>query len=500
MSQSQKTLVQMLVLLAIAGGIGGYAWFGIYKKDAQTAKQQDHDLRLFAPQKLDERTPDGGSPPAEFSRLTITYQGQTTVVERQGKEWWVTSPVKAKADRLVVDGALSQLQTSKFKATLEENPDQATLTKFGFDKPLLVVEATAQVNGESRSVKLVGGLENTFDGSIYVRRNDEKPVFTAEGGVRFTLGKTTLDLRDKQPFAVDEAKIQKIAVKSVNNDYVLERNADKQWNITRPFAEPADTASISAMISGISGERAQAFPEDSEANRRGLGFDAPLVDTTITLLEGPPVRLRVSRQAVDAGIADAGPGGPSEVFYVIRDDAMGSTLAQVGPGSTQYDRNPFDLKDKTIVRFKREAVTKMVFRDVGGPEIVVTKDTVDASAEAWRVVAPRAGKAKIFKVTSALWTLASAKTLAAGEEKPKDWGKYGLDDKAKSITLYGEDGKQLARFVIGKPVPETPSGFYVRGTRDQVLQSDGSRFGEFPFTLAEVLDEPVPDAGLTTSP
>lgn len=486
MSQSQKTLVQLLVLLAIAGGLGGYAYFGIYEKDARATKQQDHDLRLFAPQKLDERTPDGGSPPAEFSKLTVTYEGQTTTVERQGKEWWVTSPVKAKADRLVVDAALSQLQTSKFKATLEEHPDQATLTKFGFDKPLFVVEATALVNGESRSVKLVGGLENTFDGSIYVRRNDEQPVFTAEGGVRFTLGKTTLDLRDKQPFAVDEAKIEKIAVKSVNNDYVLERNADKQWNLTRPFPEPADAASISAMISGIAGERAQAFPQDTEANRRAFGFDAPLVDTTITLLEGPPVRLRVARLSVDAG---------AELFYVIRDDGAGSTLAQVGPGSTQYDRNPFDLKDKTIVRFKREAVTKMVFRDVGGPEIVVTKDSVDASAEAWRVVAPRAGKAKIFKVTSALWTLASAKTLALGEEKPKDWGKYGLDASAKSITLYGEDGKQLARFVIGKPVPETPSGFYVRGTRDQVIQSDGSRFGEFPFALADVLDEPVVDGG-----
>jgi len=235
----------------------------------------------------------------------------------------------------------------------------------------------------------------------------------------------------------------------------------------------------------VAGERAQSFPEDTETVRKALGFDAPLVDTTLTLADGKTVRLRVARQAADAG----------DLFYVLRDDEGGSSLAQVGPGATQYDRNPGDLKDKTIVRFKREAVTKMVFRDVGGPEIVVTKDSVDASAEAWRVIAPRAGKAKIFKVTSALWTLGSAKLLAAGEEKPKDWGKYGLDEKAKYIALFGEDGKELGRFVIGKPVPQTPSGFYVRGSRNQMLQSDGSRFGEFPFTLADVLDEPVVDAG-----
>lgn len=494
MSQSQKTLLQMLLLLAGAAAIGGYAYFGVYKQDQQTAKKQDHELRLFAPQKLDERAPDGGSPPAEFTHLTVTSGSAVTQLEREGKEWWVVSPVKAKADRLVVDGILSMLQTSKFKATLEEDPDPATLEKYGLGAgaPRFQVEATALVNGEPRSVKLTGGIENVFDGTVYVRRNDEKPVFTAEGGVRFSMAKNTFDLRDKLPFAVDEAKILKIAVKSANNDYLLERT-DKQWSFVKPNTEPADAASISAMISAAAADRAQAFPDDTQANRQALGFDAPLVDTTLTLTDGQTVRLRVTRQAADAG----------DVFYVLRDDAGGATLAQVGSGATQYDRNPVDLKDKTIVRFKREAVTKMVFRDLGGPEIIVTKDSVDASADAWRVVAPRAGKAKIFKVTSALWTLGSAKTLALGEEKPKDWAKYGLDDQAKFIALYGQDGKELARFVIGKPVPETPSGFYVRGTRDQVLQSDGSRFGEFPFTLAEVLDEPQDagvDAGPTTSP
>lgn len=484
MSQSQKTLVQMLILLAVAGGIGGYAYFGVFKKDQDLARKQEHDLRLFAPQKLDERAADGGSPPAEFTKLTVTVGGAITALERTGKDWWITTPVKAKADKLVVDGILSQLQSSRFKSTIEEDPDPATLEKYGLGSttPNFLVEATAMVNGEPRSVKLAGGVENIFDGTIYVRRNDEKPVFTAEGGARFAMAKTTFDLREKLLFAVEEAKIQKIAVKSANNDYLLERNADRQWNLVKPAAEPADAASISAMISAVAGERAQAFPQDTEATRKALGFDAPLVDTTLTLTDGKTVRLRVTRQAADAG----------DLFYVLRDDESGSSLAQVGTGATQYDRNPSDLKDKTIVRFKREAVTKMVLRDVGGPEIVVTRDSVDASAEAWRVVAPRAGKAKIFKVTSALWTLGSAKTLAVGEEKPKDWGKYGLDDQAKYIALFGEDGKELARFVIGKPVPETPSGFYVRGTRDQVLQSDGSRFGEFPFTLADVLDEPVP--------
>ncbi|MDP2271030.1 MAG: DUF4340 domain-containing protein [Archangium sp.] len=486
MTQSTKTLLLLLSVLGLAGGIGAYAYFGVYKADQDTRKKQDHEMRLFAPQKLDERTADGGSPPAEFTRLVVTAGGATTTLERApGKEWRIVAPVKALADRLVVDGIVSILQTSKFKSTLDENPDQAALTKYGFTEPKFVVEATAQVNSETRTVKLVGGIENVFDGSIYVRRNDEKTVFTAEGGVRFTMAKNTFDLRDKQPFAVDEAKVQKITVKSEANDYVVERTGDKQWTVVKPANEPADASTVSAMISGVAQERAQAFPEDSEAARKALGFEAPFNDITLTLDEGKTVRLRVVRQSADAG----------DVFFVLREDENGSTLAQVGSGATQFDRNVLDLRDKGLLRFKREAVTKMVFRDVEGPEVVVSKESVDASAEGWRVLAPRAGKAKIFKVTSALWTLGSAKILTAGEEKPKDWAKYGLDAKAKYIALFGEDGKELARLVIGKPVPGTPSGFYVRGSRDQVLQSDGSRFGEFPFRVEDVIDEPMVDAG-----
>ena len=100
MSQTSKTLVMLAVVLVIAGGIGGYAYFGVFQNDQKVKKQQEHDLRLFAPQKLDERAADGGSPPAEFTKLTVTSHGTTTQLERvPGKEWRIVSPLKAQADR-----------------------------------------------------------------------------------------------------------------------------------------------------------------------------------------------------------------------------------------------------------------------------------------------------------------------------------------------------------------------------------------------------------------
>ncbi|MFO0596113.1 MAG: DUF4340 domain-containing protein [Myxococcaceae bacterium] len=486
MSQTRKLLLQLAVFVLVAAGLGSYAWFGIFKKDEHEKRKQDHDLRLFAPQKLDERQADGGSPPAEWTRLSVTVKGVTTLLERREKDWVVVSPVQTRADKLIVDGLLSQLQNSKFKDTLEEDPDPATLEKYGLKDPEFVVEASAMVNGEQRSVKVIGGKENTFDGTVYVRRNDEKPVFTAEGGVRFMLARSTFDLRDKQPFHVDEAKVQRITLKSKFNAWELARDG-KQWNLVKPNAEPADGPTITAMLGAASSERAQEFFTDDTATRARLGFDAPLVDVTLTLDGDKPVRLRAQREAVDGG----------ERYYGLREDGFGTSIALLGPGITQFDRNAADLHDRAIVRFKRELVTKIVLHDPASPDVVLQKDAVDASAESWRVVAPREGKAKVFKVTGALWMLGAFKALAAGEEKPKDWARYGLDGKGRSITVFGEDGKELGRLLVGKEVIGKPTTFYVRGTRDQVFESDGSRFGELPFTLADVLDEPgLNDAGV----
>ncbi len=474
MNQMTKTLLGLAGLVLVAGALGLFAWKGVYEKDRTVATQKAHDERLFDPPRA--REVDGGAAALDFTALSVTFEGQTTTLAREpGKPWQITSPVRAKADRLVVDGITSLLQQSKFKATVEETPDQAALEKYGLATPVFVVEASSQVAGERRALTLEGGLENTFDGSIFMRRDGAKPVYAAEGGVRYAMAKSTFDLRDKQVTAVDEASLTAIRLKSQANDWLLERNAEGQWAFVKPFSELADPLQITAMLGLQANERAQAFPP----LERPL-FDRPVVDVTFTPKAGPSIRFRFVKPDGDRTL-------------VLREDAEGATVAELGPKGLQLDRNAMDLKDKAVLRFKKELVTRIEFSSPAGT-VVVGRDSVDASAETWRVLEPRAGKAKTFKVTSVLWTLSNFKALSWGEEKPKDWARYGLDSHGKSISLLGPAGL-LGRFVIGNGVPTQPGAFYVRGSRDQVAVSEGERFSEFPWSVEAVIDEPVTDAG-----
>lgn len=478
MSQTAKTLAGVVALLALAAGVALYAWRGVYEHDTHTAAKKAHAEHLFAPQHFGERALDGGLAAANFTKLTITYQAQTTVLEKRGASWRLVSPVQAAADRFVLDGMLSHLQQAKFQTALEEHPDEATVKRYGLDAPTFVLEAEAQVGdaSEPRTVKLEGGQENTFDGSIFMRRNGQPAIFTAEGGVRYALAKTTFDLRDKQPMALEEAALVQLSVKSRASDWAATRGADGLWRFTRPFKESVDPTAFTAMISSHSAMRAQLFPSVEPAV-----FDAPLVDVSATLQNGSLVRLRFARVAGDAG----------ERLLGLREDADGRTVAEFNPGLIALERNPMDLKDKAVVRFKKELVTRIVLRSDYG-EVVLSK--AGASVESWEVIAPRVGKAKSFKVSALLWTLASFKATGWVDEPPKDWAKFGFDGKSRAITLFGADGAELGRLVIGHEVPGQPGQFYVRGTKDQVALSDGGRFGEFPWTGADLLEAQA-DAG-----
>ena len=267
-------------------------------------------------------------------------------------------------------------------------------------------------------------------------------------------------------------------MKSPDATYELTRDG-KNWSLGDG---PADPSAVAGMISSVSGARATRFLDDTPENRATY-VGKPEITALASFADGATVRLTASRVVVDGGAS----------YYGLREADDGDVLAELGSDALGFERPISTLRDQRVLNFAPERVTKAVFHNADGVEVIVEKESVDASNDSWRVTSPRAGKAKVFKVSGALWTLGNFKALGPGEEHPKDWAKYGIDAKARFVALYTDGNQELARFTIGKLVDGTPSAYWVRGSRDQVLQSDGSRFTELPFNVADVLDEP--DAG-----
>jgi len=481
-NQANRTLLVLAGLTVAAIGIGLFAYFGVQEKDTHAEKVKSRDERLFDPLKLDERLKDGGSPVAEFRKITVTLKDQTTTIEREdGKPWRVTAPVNVPADKLAADQVVSQLQQAKLKQVIEETPDEAALQKYGLAPPQFVVTAEALVSGELRTLKLEGGIENTFDGTVYLRRDGQPKVWSSEGGVRWTLQKSTFDFRDKEVFGIEEPKVIKIEVKTKENAYTVERDANRTWQLVKPIQYAADQTALQGALGALNKDRAISFPPDTAEARKH--FEVPELDATLTLEGGALVRVRFAK----VGTAT----------WLLREEGGKAVLAELPVSSAgQLNRNVNDLKDRLVLPFKKEAVAKIVFRASDGKEVVIERPrgADGGTGESWQVVAPVAGPAKTFKVAAVLWTLGALKIAELGEDAPKDWAKYGLAATARSVTLKGYDGKELGRLAIGFEVPKKLNTVYLRAARNQVLEADSSRLTELPATVDELMDA-KPDAG-----
>lgn len=488
MSPQQKSLVTLLGLMAAAGALGLYAYFGVMKADEAEQERKETSDKLFAARAPGEKSPDGGAPGAPvFTHLTLTAKGQTTVLEKgaDGK-WQITSPIQARADDAAVEAITRQLASAKMKAVIEENPTEQDLVRYGLKEPKFSVRAKAHLPEDpkqEKEVSLAGGIENTFDGSVYMRRDGDKKVYSAEGGVRYALDKGTYDLREKELLGFDEPKLKAIEVKTAKNAYTLERDEKKAWRVTKPVALAAEGPTLVGMLNALKNERVLSFPTDSPEERKKLGFDAPALDAWITPESGERIHLRMTRTA--------------EKGYVLREQGSDSVLAEVSPGAVAHlDKAPMELRDKTVLALDKDRVARLAFTPAGGgAEIVVQRSAADAGTDEWAVIAPRKGPAQKWKISSILWTLGSLKATGFGPESPKDWAKYGLDAKARTVTASDAAGQVLAKLWIGKDVPGKTNTAYVRGSANQVLEMDTSRLTDLPATVADVLDAPQPSAG-----
>lgn len=488
MKQTQKNLLLMGVLAVLAGGLGLYAWLGVAKPQERAERLKADEARLVS---LGTAGQDGdaGTADIEFSKITLQSKGETTVLERHDETWRMVAPVAAAVDSYAVDSLVTELRTGSVKESVEENPTPEDLKRYGLDAPRFTVTAVARrkSSGEEREILLKGGAENPFDGSVYLQRRDDPRVYSAQGGVRWNLEKSAFDLRDKEVLAVPEKDVQRVEVRAGRNGWVLERGDGDAWRIAQPIADRADARVVSTLLSDLKVQRATAFRADTPEERARTGVDKPVSTATFTLKQGEPIHLAIGRPGSDAG--------PS--LFVLRTRGNVSVLAEIPEAAlAALEKKPADLRDKAVLHFDRARVARISFARADGSRIVVERVAADAgSTEEWRVVEPKQGPAKKFKLSSLLWTLESLQAKQVGEEKPKSWSKYGVEKPERDISLLDASGNALARLALGKSVPGQEGVRYARGSRDQVLEIEESRLSELPSSIEDILDQPVAATG-----
>ena len=214
------------------------------------------------------------------------------------------------------------------------------------------------------------------------------------------------------------------------------------WRLTKPVEAAADDNTVKNLVRAVA---------DAEVKKT---IDEPPQDLTQFGLAQPMVIVKLSTK--DKALPDLKVGKTTAVSfstYVQRADQPKIYLT-ASAFHSGMDKQVKDLRDKKVIDFKEDDVTRVALRGPDG-EVVLAK--ADGN---WKIEQPAPYRADSNAVRALLSTVRNLRATDFASDAPSDadLATYGLDQPQRQLVFTAGDGKE-ARLLVGK---ENEQGLYVK--------------------------------------
>jgi hypothetical protein len=268
------------------------------------------------------------------------------------------------------------------------------------------------------------------------------------------------------------------------------------WKLLAP-AGGADTAAAERLATDLKSLKATAVAAESASVTAVYGLVPPKVTVKLGVGSGKDTLTRTL-------VFGQPPGGKT---FAKREDSP--TVYEVDAQALKsVEKDLFELQDKQLVHAERDAIRKLEIEVPGAAKIEVAREKTQpadggAADENFAVLAPQKGPGKKWKLTSVLYSVTGLRASAYAPLPKDDKGlvKLGLD-RPRTLSVFGEGGKLLARLKVGSESPAKRRYVVVEGS-DRVAEVEKGQIDELPWKLDDVLDKTppaAPDAGTSLGP
>ena len=287
-------------------------------------------------------------------------------------------------------------------------------------------------------------------------------------------------------FTVDADKINELRITS-GGETALLRKSDAGWKMIEPTQIDADPPEVIGVATALTNIDIVRVVDENATNLEQFGLAKPATMVEFKADGGASGTLKLGNKNATQG----------EIYAVKNDEKRVFLIASFQ--ETSFNRKPFDLRDKKILKFDRDKADSLVLAK-GANTIEMSR-----SGSEWRVVKPVPSRSDYSAIEGFMSRLGTANMSKLVEENPKDLKAYGLDKPTMTVTIGAGSAKTVLE--VGK----TENGdLYARDasrpmvfTVDSTLAGDlNKEFDEYrkkelfefrPFYLAKlraVLDAP----------
>ncbi len=379
------------VLAAILITVGGFYYVYEVRLGPERERAEARKGRIFAVE------------PADVTELVLKRGDETVRLKRASDGWEMLAPVASRGERGPVEETLTAVATAKMDREIAAQPTD--LEQFGLDRP--AAEAT-MVLKDGKQVTLRLGAKNPTGVWVYAQEQGQPAVFVVADGVLRDVTRPVADFRNKTILAFDRATVAGVEIVTHDETLAIEPDDDNRWRMTRPRPLPADPDAVRELLDKLATARVKEFVADRPRSLEPFGLERPL---RVAIHTGKD-KDRATRTLLLGRRDDKKKG-----VYAMR---PGESAVLLLPEEvwTALPRTTAALRDKTIVDFERDKVTRLELESPRGQITLVREQ------DRWKITQPQALPADPVEAGAVLMKLKGLRAQAF------------LADEAAAISRY----------------------------------------------------------------
>ena len=377
------------------------------------------------------------------TRMELTRGTLHVVCEKKDDTWFLTTPMKDRADKDKVESVLSACEFLRHKGTVSIAGGKADPAKYGLDKPQSEVTFTDPAGSKTLIIggafEAVDEMASSGSKNLYVQVKGSDTIYCVGDDILKDVDRQVVDFRSRKPFELLSHRVNKIELANASGTVSLAKGGE-QWNLDKPVADKADGSKVSDIISAVSGAEKQDFTADAvnDLAKYGLGKPAASVKFWCDEEKGTKALL-------------LGNAAPGDDVVKLKDDPMPQDQAGKVYACVEGDTSVFTLKSDIVEKLspKANALRDRTMMTLKADDLTAIKLTgatgtiaLEKAGAEWKMSEPKKVNADFAAVTDLAKLLEETK-IDDWIDQPGDLAKYGLDKPVTLVLTQKKDEKKL---------------------------------------------------------
>lgn len=237
-------------------------------------------------------------------------------------------------------------------------------------------------------------------------------------------------------FELESDEIEHLRVRASNGQTTVLQKREGAWVLLEPAGARVAEMEVTGVAGALESLELERIVEEDASDVSAFGLDEPAIDVGFQLAGESTMRhLQLGDTTATGGDLYARVADEPRVFLIA------------GYLESTFDRDTFDLRDKSILEFDRDEIDRLELTRNSG-------DVVAAKVEdRWTLETPweaRADSSTVESLVTRLQTLQMKSIVAEGDDDI-DLESYGLAAPSTSVTLGA--GSTRATLALGQATP-----------------------------------------------